>query len=223
MHIAGFNPNSFVDYPENIAAVVFIGGCNLNCWYCHNRSILNASNFYREEEILKKIEMHKDFLDAVVITGGEPTLENTDELINFIKALKEIGLKIKLDTNGADFEKLKILLPLVDYVAMDIKAPLSKYQQISPIKNEMVTAIKNNIELLLNSDIEYEFRTTYAPCLFKSDIIEIAELIKGCKNFYLQQYVPINENQKMHSHSPDYVRETAEEVKKIIPCKTRGL
>ena len=223
MHIAGFNPNSFVDYPDNISAVVFIGGCNMNCWYCHNKSILNISDFYEKAEITEKIFKRRDFLDAVVITGGEPTLENEEELIEFIKLIKSYNLKVKLDTNGTNYEMLKRLLPLLDYVAMDIKAPLEKYNIISIIDKEKINSIKNSINLLIKSNKDYEFRTTFAPNLTQQDILEIAELIKGCKKYYLQQYVPIDDNEKLRAHPPSLIIDTVEKVKQKVPCIARGI
>ena len=223
MHIAGFNPNSFVDYPDNISAVVFIGGCNMNCWYCHNKSILNISDFYEKAEITEKIFKRRDFLDAVVITGGEPTLENEEELTEFIKLIKSYNLKVKLDTNGTNHEMLKRLLPLLDYVAMDIKAPLEKYNIISIIDEEKINSIKNSISLLIKSNKDYEFRTTFAPNLSQQDILEIAELIKGCKKYYLQQYVPIDDNEKLRAHPPSLITDTVEKVKQKVPCIARGI
>ena len=119
MKVAGFTPNSFVDYPGNIAAVIFFGGCNFDCWFCHNRWLLSVDNLYDIEEILKRIETNNDFLDAVVLSGGEATLQNSRELIELIKRIKA-RLKVKR-YQWHHYQTLKELLPYLDYVAMDIK------------------------------------------------------------------------------------------------------
>ncbi len=223
MHIAGYNPNSFVDYPDNIAAVVFISGCNLDCWYCHNKWIIAARDVYDKDDILSRIDKNKGFIDAVVISGGEPTLADTDELIDFVKRIKEIGLKVKLDTNGTNFDALQKLLPYLDYVAMDIKAPLEKYGEITPIGKQQVESIKNSIKLLINN-IECEFRTTFVPSLDENDIHSIAELIRGAKRYYLQQYVPVEEHKEILSHPPAYLKSVCDSLAEAgYPCEVRGI
>ena len=223
MDIAGYNPNSFVDYPDNIAAVVFISGCNLDCWYCHNKWIIGKKAIFDKEDILSRIESNKDFLDAVEISGGEPTIADTDELIDFIKSIKSWGLKIKLDTNGTNYAKLKKLLPYLDYVAMDIKAPLDKYHTITKFSDNQKDNIIKAIELLIDN-IECEFRTTFVPSLNLEDILKIAKTIKGCKNYYLQQYVPIEEYKERFAHPPAYLEEVCQELKKQgYPCAIRGI
>lgn len=222
MYIAGYNPNSFVDYPANIAAVIFFSGCNFDCWYCHNRWLLSAKSIFTKQEILDKITTNKDFLDAVVLSGGEPTLQKTQDLINLIKEIKALGLKIKLDTNGTNHEKLKALLPYLDYVAMDFKAPLSKYREITCINDEELTSLKKNIQLLKKCDTPHEFRTTFIPTLTEEDILEIAHSLEGCKHFYLQQYMPV-ESQNIQPHPPKYIKKVAQLVNTIIPCEIRGI
>lgn len=222
MRIAGFNPNSFVDYPGNISAVIFFGGCNFDCWYCHNKWLLDVEKLYNIDEILKRISAKKDFLDGVVISGGEPTLANIDDLLWLAKEIKSLGLKLKLDTNGTNFEKMKMLMPYLDYVAMDIKAPLSKYREITCADDKELLSIKNSIAFLKENEIDSEFRTTFVPTLNTEDILEIAHTLKGCKHYYLQQYVPI-EGQNIPSHSPKYISKVLEQVREILPCEVRGL
>lgn len=193
MNIGGFVKNSFVDYPGNIAAVIFTVGCNMKCWYCHNKHLLGYSNKEAEKEVLEFLDSHKGFLDGVVITGGEPTLQS--DLKDFIIKIREFGLMIKLDTNGTNFKVLKNLVDegLVDYVAMDIKAPLEKYSQITKTEDDMV-AIKNSIDLLLSGVVDYEFRTTFSPDLTTQDVEEICKTIAGAKRYAIQKYrVPENE------------------------------
>ena len=138
MKIAGYQANSFVDFKDNIAAVVFVGGCNMRCWYCHNEGILDTEEFLDEDEILAKIKNNVGFLDGVVISGGEPTLQT--DLIPFIKKLKSMKLLVKLDTNGKRPDVLKKIFEegLLDYVAMDIKAPLDDYYKATPSDRKSV-------------------------------------------------------------------------------------
>lgn len=222
MRISGYNPNSFVDYPNNIAAVIFFGGCNFDCWYCHNRWLLTVDKLFNKDEIISKIADKKEFLDGVVLTGGEPTLENTEELLNLIKSIKNLGLKVKLDTNGTNYEKLKELLPYLDYVAMDVKAPLSKYREITCIDDDELSSVRKCIKLLKESKVDSEFRTTFIPTLDEEDLLEIAHTLQGCKHYYLQQYVPI-EGQDIEPHTPKYIKKALQEISKILPCELRGI
>lgn len=187
MEIIGFEKNSLLDFPKNIASVIFTPGCNMNCWYCHNREILNEEKGgYSEEAILNFVRERKDFLDGVVITGGEPTLQI--DLIPFMEKLKAIPTKIKLDTNGTNPEILKEIYEkkLVDFVAMDLKAPFEKYNIITPIKD--IEKIKESVNLIKNSGVEYEFRTTFAPNLTKEDIVLLIEQVAPINRYALQLY-----------------------------------
>ena len=123
MKIGGFMKQSFVDFPATIAAVIFTSGCNLNCWYCHNRQLIDGTQEeYTLEEILAFLESRKGFIDGVVISGGEPTLQ--PDLLDVILELKARGFKVKLDTNGTNPQVLRQVLPHLDYVAMDVKNSL---------------------------------------------------------------------------------------------------
>ena len=187
MEIIGFEKNSLLDFPKNIASVIFTPGCNMNCWYCHNREILNEkTGGYSEEQILNFIIERKDFLDGVVITGGEPTLQ--PDLINFMKKLKAIPTKVKLDTNGTNPEILKEIYEqnLVDFVAMDLKAPFEKYNIVTPVKD--IEKIKESVNLIKNSGVDYEFRTTFAPNLTKEDIVTLIEQVAPINRYALQLY-----------------------------------
>ena len=187
MEIIGFEKNSLLDYPKNIASVIFTPGCNMNCWYCHNREILNETKgSYNPEKVMDFIIERKDFLDGVVITGGEPTLQ--PDLIDFMQKLKEIPTKIKLDTNGTNPEIIREILDknLVDFIAMDLKAPFEKYNIITPIKD--IEKIKESVEMIKNSGVEYEFRTTFAPNLTKEDIVELVKSVAPIDRYALQLY-----------------------------------
>jgi len=199
MTIAGLQKTSLIDYPGKISAVIFTSGCNLSCPFCHNPELVNPklSMFnIHESEIIEFLKKRKKILDGVVITGGEPTIY--PDLIDFIKKIKKLNLLIKLDTNGTNPELIKKLIDekLVDYVAMDIKGPLSKYPEIVA-KDVDLQNIKKSVELIKKAPreysgqakIDYEFRTTVIPkYLDKKDFEKIGEWFKGAKNYYLQQY-----------------------------------
>lgn len=190
MKIAGLQKNSFVDYRGKISAVVFTQGCNMNCFYCHNRGILCSredQGAYCAEKVLRFLAERRRFLDGVVISGGEPTLQH--DLEDFILKLKGMGYPVKLDTNGTDPEKLRRLIErcLVDYVAMDIKAPLDRYEEICGTAVDL-KAVEESIDLLMEEKVDYEFRTTVVPELHEGDLSEIAHRIKGARLYILQQF-----------------------------------
>lgn len=222
MNIVGFIPNSFVDYPKNISAVIFIGGCNFDCSYCHNKWTISAQGEFDLEEILQRIASNAFFLDAVTITGGEPTLQKTQELEDLIKKIKALGLKVKLDTNGTKPQKLAKLLPLIDYVAMDVKAPLDKYHLVTPISHKSLENIKESIELIKNAALDYEFRTTFAPELDLTDIETIAKTISGSKQYFIQKYNPIEGREDSRPHSKDYTEKALKVAEQFVPTFLRG-
>lgn len=189
MNIVGIEKSSFIDYPKNICTVVFTGGCNFRCPYCHNSSAVNnIGDRIEEGEILSFLKKRKKFVDALCISGGEPTLQK--DLYDFISKVKGEGFLIKLDTNGTNPTLLRKLIDekLVDYVAMDIKAPLAKYSSIAQV-NVNIDDIKESIDVLLENKVEYEFRTTICKELVSiEDIKAIAKDIKGCIKYALQNF-----------------------------------
>lgn len=190
MKIAGFQKNSFIDYPGKMAAVIFTPGCNLNCYYCHNRSLIQGDSvkrLYHQDVVLDFLKKRSGFLDGVVITGGEPTLQKGLE--DFVRRIRGLGYAVKLDTNGTNPNILKRLIEedLLDYVAMDIKAPQNRYEEICGTKVVWENIYKS-IQILLNGDIEYEFRTTLAPDLTEQDLLDMAGMIQGANLYALQQY-----------------------------------
>lgn len=194
MVIGGYVKNSFVDYPGKIACTIFTVGCNMRCWYCHNSHILeNVKRVVDQNEIIDFLSKRKGFLDGVVISGGEPTLQ--PDLIEFLGKIKQMGYKVKLDTNGTNFKILEQAINnnLVDYVAMDIKAPIEKYSKITCTNND-IESIKDSIDLLLESKVDYEFRTTFSPDLTVSDIEDICKRIKGAKSYSIQKYNTVEYN-----------------------------
>lgn len=188
MKIAGMQKNSFVDYPGKICAVVFTPGCNMDCFYCHNRDLIEGvhESITTVEEVLSFLEKRKGFLEGVVVSGGEPTLQKG--LLPFFVELKRMGYSIKLDTNGTNPDVIEELLgtKLVDYIAMDFKAPYEKYSKICGREVDLHN-IKKSMKLLMNSGVDYEFRTTLAPGLDKKDIVEMAKEISGARLYVLQK------------------------------------
>ncbi len=223
MLIAGLQKTSFVDYPGQPCAVVFTPFCNMNCTYCHNAHILHDNpDPVPEEAVLAYLKKRQGLLHAVVISGGEPTLQQNLE--PFIDEVKALGYLVKLDTNGLKPAVLQRLIreKMIDYVAMDVKGPLEKYDAVTRTKVDK-DAIVRSITILRNSGIAHEFRTTFAPELTKEDIVAAAELIRGTEKYYLQQYRTRDENDPA-PHLPSYVQETAQAVRAAIGvCVVRGL
>lgn len=218
MQIGGFVKNSFVDYPGLISCCVFVVGCNFNCWYCHNNHLLKKEvDLINENTIFDFLSTHKSFIDAVVVSGGEPTLQK--DLKSFLQQVKSFGYKVKLDTNGTNFDVLKDVVEskLVDYVAMDIKAPFSKYKEIVGVDKNLKD-VHMCISYLINSNIEYEFRTTFSSDLTVEDIKEICDSIKGAKNYSLQkcriEYA--NANNDLLKNKLELKEHNKEEFKQIL-------
>lgn len=223
MLIAGFQKTSFVDYPGQPCAVVFTPYCNMNCVYCHNAHIIKRdAPLMPEEPVLEYLEKRAGLLSAVVISGGEPTLQQNLEA--FILRVKTLGYKVKLDTNGTKPQVLLTLLGknLLDYIAMDVKAPADKYDDIACASVDM-DSIRRSITVIRNSGIPHEFRMTYAPQLSQEDALEAARMVNGCDRFYLQQYRPRNEQDPL-AHAPTDVLKAGETIaREIGNCTVRGL
>lgn len=192
MHILGFQKTTLLDYPEHLASTIFTGGCNFRCPYCHNGDLVltpNALDAFSEEEIFSTLESRKNLIDGVCITGGEPTLQA--DLKDFILKVRSLGLLVKLDTNGSRPDILKNLLDegLLDCVAMDIKHCPDKYNEIACMKGFDLSNIKESVNLLKASSIDYEFRTTLCKEVHSlDDITKIGEWLQGAKKYYLQVY-----------------------------------
>ena len=216
MLIGGFQKTSLLDYPEKISAIVFTQGCNFRCPYCHNPNLITAvssSSLLDETAILDFLYQRKGKLDAVVVSGGEPTLQK--DLNGFFRRLKELGYLTKLDTNGTNPDVLEYLTEknLVDYVAMDIKAPLNKYEMVTGVTRTLVNEQKS-IEFLLTSKVDYEFRTTYSPDLNLQDIEEICKMIEGAKRYSIQKYRTVEYNKKNMPEKKKEEMECAGEIAK---------
>lgn len=189
MIIGGFQKFSLLDYPGKVSSIIFTQGCNFNCLYCHNRDLIRVkqqNDIYKPEKILAFLNDRKNKIDAVVITGGEPTLQ--PDLIDFMKKIKKMGFLIKLDSNGYKPDVLRKIIEskLVDYIAMDIKAPLNNYHLVANVKIE-TAKIQESINIIKNSGIRHEFRTTVLKSLLTdSDLNEIKKLA-GNSNLFLQK------------------------------------
>lgn len=228
MKIGGFQKMTMLDYPEKVACTIFTYGCNLRCPFCHNASlVINDAELISEDEILSYINKRKGILDGVCITGGEPLLQR--DIFEFLEKVKQTGLCVKLDTNGAYPELLKRAIDsgCVDYVAMDIKNSKEKYALTTGIEDIDITPFERSVEILKSSDIDYEFRTTIVRELHtQEDIEKISEWISGAKKYFLQSFVDsgalIGEGLSAHDKTTlESFRETAS--RHILSVKTRGI
>ncbi len=196
MRLKGWVRTSLIEYPAHIATVLFCGGCNFRCPACHNAHLVLRPEEVPDlapEEVWAFLSRRAGLVDGVVITGGEPTLQ--DDLIPFLHKVREQGVDIKLDTNGYRPNVLTALLEreLVDYVAMDVKAPVEKYHVLAGRDDLDIALLEHSIALLRESGLPYEFRTTIVPGLLdEDDVEEIARWIAGAAHYVLQQFRPLN-------------------------------
>jgi pyruvate formate lyase activating enzyme len=219
MKIGGLQKVSLIDYPGLICATIFLQGCNFKCSYCHNPELVDPRLFQpciKENEVLDFLNTRKGKLDAVVITGGEPTIH--DDLAPFIKKIKKMKFAVKLDTNGSQPQVIKALLDekLLDFIAMDIKAPLEKYKSVVkvPVNSDL---IKDSIKIILKAKIPHEFRTTIVESqLEEKDIQQIAKLISGANHYVLQKFMPVKVLDKKFLKEKSYPDEKFQEIKKHL-------
>ena len=194
MTIGGLQKLTLIDYPGKVAATAFLFGCNFRCPYCHNPELVYSKSGegqpqIKESDFFKFLKERAGFLDGICITGGEPTIHS--DLPKFIQKIKKNGFFIKLDTNGTNPDMLKELIEnnLVDFVAMDIKTSIAKYKKFGA--EHEVSQIQKSVNIIRNSDKDYEFRTTVAPEIVdEKDIEEIGRWLKGSKKIALQQFRP---------------------------------
>lgn len=230
MRISGLEKCSFADYPGKLAAVVFLRGCNMNCSYCHNQGLLSGdalSPEISEKELLGFLQRRNNLLDAVVISGGEPTLNK--DLPQFIRSIRESGFLVKLDTNGTNPGMVGSLIEegLLDYVAMDLKTRLSDYSRLCRALVDTGSVVRS-IKLLMDSHIDYEFRTTVYPGLTENALCSMAELISGAKKWVLQHYSPEgnshldNMDREAVVEKPDLARLASKFDAYIGECTVRG-
>jgi pyruvate formate lyase activating enzyme len=221
MKIGGLQKLTLVDYPGKVAATVFLIGCNFRCPFCQNPELACLDNTsglapISESDFFSFLDSKIGFIDGICITGGEPTI-NTD-LIDFIRKIKAKGFLIKLDSNGSNPEVLSEIIneKLIDFIAMDIKTSLEKYEKAIGVKIDLEN-IKKSVEIIKNSGIDYEFRTTVVPWLVeKKDIEKIGEWLKGAKKIALQQFQNKKVLDKEFEKIQPYPDETLKEFKKIL-------
>ena len=184
MKIGGLQKFSLIDYPGKIACSIFLSGCDFRCRFCHNPELVfNEESNFSEKEVLDFLEKRKGKLEGVCITGGEPLINN--DLIEFLKKIKNLGYEIKIDTNGSNSELLKKIIEdkLVDYIALDIKADKDNYNKISGV-NIDITKIEKSLNLIINSGIDYEVRTTAVR-----NYNNLEKIGKWLSNFKIKKYV----------------------------------
>ncbi|NTU66514.1 MAG: anaerobic ribonucleoside-triphosphate reductase activating protein [Candidatus Moranbacteria bacterium] len=192
MLIAGHQKLTLIDYPGRIATTVFTAGCNFRCPFCHNPELVSGIDMSvgrkAEKEFFEYLKKRKGKIEGVCITGGEPTIQK--DIVEFIRKVNDAGYLVKLDTNGLRPDVIKKLLDLklIDFIAMDIKNQLDRYDETVGVKVDK-ERIRLSVELIMRSGINYEFRTTAVPGIHtEEDFLEIAKWIRGAKSYYLQNY-----------------------------------
>ncbi|UCF10745.1 MAG: anaerobic ribonucleoside-triphosphate reductase activating protein [Candidatus Bipolaricaulota bacterium] len=190
--VAAIHPVSLVDYPGHIASVVFLLRCNYRCPYCHNAQLVVPGRFRGSPlpwgEVLRELEARRGFIDGVVISGGEPLL--TAGLSAALEELRALGIAVKLDTNGSQPDALAAVLDrgLVDYVAVDVKAPWERYDEFTGVASD-VERVRRTVDLVRCAAPDYELRTTVAPTLTAEDVLVIADQIGRVRRYILQPFV----------------------------------
>lgn len=228
MQIAGLNKLTLLDYPGQIACIIFTQGCNFNCGYCHNAGLIpKCSGELSEDAVMDYLKKRQNILDGVVISGGEPLIQSGLEA--FIKKIKALGFKVKLDTNGTNLKLLRNLTEsgLLDYIALDIKADANAYPELIGQKGYAFQNVKEAIAMITKSGVDYEFRTTLVKEFHdQNTIINLCRLVgKGAK-YYLQNFV-LNEsvtNQGLNGFTEEELKNLITKVNQEYPnVKVRGL
>ena len=222
MMIAGLKGISLIDYPQKVATVLYLSQCNLRCPFCHNKSLVlgEGPSSLADDQVLRMLASRRGFVDGVVITGGEPTIY--PELLVLVASIKELGFAIKLDTNGYNPEVLKSLIAAkaVDFIAMDIKTSWKKYSRATGVAVNVERLIES-VNLIKQSSIEHEFRTTCVPSLVDDgDIKEITKIIGRSGLYTLQQYQPEGTLDASYSMIIPYSRERLQDFLQIARSNT---
>ena len=210
MLISGFDKVTLLNYPGLVACTIFTKGCNLKCPFCHNSSLIsgNDDTYIDEDEIFKYLNKRKNIIEGVCISGGEPLLQK--DIKEFIRKIKSLGLKVKLDTNGTNPDLILSLINdnLLDYIAMDIKNIKSKYELTSGAKVKIENILKS-INIIENSGIDYEFRTTIKEFHTLSDIDYISKKLDKKSKYYIQNFVKSDAvlDKNLHSFTSDELKE----------------
>ena len=228
MLIKGFQKTTLLDFPSKVASTVFTGGCNFRCPFCHNASLVTHidSEYISEEDIFAYLKKRKVILDGVCITGGEPLLQK--DIGDFCQKLRELGLLIKLDTNGSQTDKLRELADagLVDYIAMDIKNSKALYAKTCGL-SEFPSDIEKSVNFIMNAGIPYEFRTTVVRELHtKESIRELSVWISGATHYYLQSFKDSGDliSDGLSAYTDAEMEELLEIAKEYVPsAQLRGI
>ncbi len=228
INIQGLLKTTLLDFPGHVASTVFLGGCNMRCPFCHNADIIDGTLpcKYTLEEVLGFLDKRQSIIEGVCITGGEPTIYS--DLPDLIRAIKDKGFLVKLDTNGTNPGMIGTLMEegLTDYIAMDIKSSIPGYGRASGISGIDTSAIRESISLLINGNCDYEFRSTVADELFDdTDIKQIGEMLAGATRYFLQGYVESDFVPDKTLHAADkekLLRYRQELLKTIRSVELRG-
>ena len=231
MKIHGFNTLTLLDYPGHLGATLFLGGCNFRCPFCQNAGLVlspQSEPYREEEEVFSYLKKRRGILEGVCITGGEPTLYE-NELPGFISRIKDLGYLVKLDTNGTNPELIRTLREngLIDYAAMDIKSSKENYGKVAGVKDLDISSVCRSVEYLMNSGMDYEFRTTVVRELHSTeDFVSIGKWLAGCRAYYLQAYKD-SENviqRGFSSFSREELDDFCRLLRQTMPLvKTRGI
>ncbi|MDP2853284.1 MAG: anaerobic ribonucleoside-triphosphate reductase activating protein [Smithellaceae bacterium] len=219
MKIGGLQKVSLIDYPGKISAIIFTQSCNFRCPYCHNPELVEQKLYQPclpEKDILEFLTTRRNKLDAVTLTGGEPTLQ--EDLIPFIQKIRKMGFAVKLDSNGSQPDVLASMIQkkLLDFIALDVKAPIEKYQSVvqAPVA---IDVIRESIRLVIKAKIQHEFRTTVvASLLTAQDILAIVREIAGAKRYALQKFQPARTLNKKYIQEKTYSDEEFLKIKKQL-------
>ena len=229
MKFYGFQKMTMLDFPGRVACTVFTGGCNFRCPFCHNASLvthMDSAPALEEEQIIEYITKRKNILDGVCITGGEPLLQH--DIARFCQRIHDLGLLIKLDTNGSYPDRLKALIDmkLIDYIAMDIKNSKEEYAKTCGL-SELPATIEESIRLIRECGLPYEFRTTVVRELHSAEsMVSLAEWISGAEKYFLQGFTDSGDliGEGLSAYSEDEMKELLSLVKQYVPsAELRGI
>ncbi|PKQ21299.1 MAG: anaerobic ribonucleoside-triphosphate reductase activating protein [Actinobacteria bacterium HGW-Actinobacteria-6] len=225
--LVGWLPSGMLDWPGRLSSTVFLGGCDFRCPFCHNEALVSVPDVPAEwSSLITHLEAKRNWLDGVVITGGEPTVD--PGLPEMLRTFTEMGIPVKLDTNGNHPDVLKPLLAegLISYVALDLKTPFSRYASLTGVA-ESSARVAESVEIIIDSGIAHEFRTTVYPgAVTLEDLEEMARTIEGGDRYALQQFVPTTTLDPRASavlpYHPDALHESAARCSRFLPTIVRG-
>lgn len=229
MNIQGLQKLTLLDYPEHVACTIFTGGCQLNCPFCHNSELISGpfGEGLQTDSVLSFLKKRQGLLDGVCVSGGEPLLQ--PDIEEFLRAVKELGYRVKLDTNGGFPDKLERLVRagLVDYVAMDIKNTPEKYALTCGLNECDMTPYIASVNFLLSGLVDYEFRTTVVREFHTfEDILQIAKWLKGAQHYYLQCFVERDQvrDTSLSAYNEEEMKSVCQAAQAYLSCTTlRGI